>query len=498
MDNFVSIHLDNKGISPLYQQLSEQIKVFIVKGLLKENEKLPPIRKLAQKLGVNNVTVVNAYRRLEQEGLLYSKIGSGTFVKPNHRQLYTPNNTPAYSEQEYNIPGLNIMDQGRLQIPAGAYNFASAIPNPELFPVEDFKNILNEVLDRDGGSAFGYQESQGFFTLRESLAIYLKQKGIEADEGSIQVISGAQQGIDIIAKSLLNPGDYVITENPTYTGAIAAFRSRGALIVPVNIDSDGISLEDFKTALKKYHPKLIYLIPNFHTPTGVCYHKDKKKALLTLCREQNVIIIEDDSFTELSYDGQEHQPIKTLDQDQRVVYIKSFSKILMPGLRLAFLLAPPTIIPGLLSAKHSSDISTPGLIQRAFDLYLRKGLWEKHIEYMKDIYQQRYYIMFEAMQNHIPPEITYNNPGGGLNFWLKLPTGSSANQFYTQCLEQGVIISPGSLFSASEQRDSEFFRLSFAGLYPKDIKKGIIEISRCYSKRKTPSTSTGYGYSPML
>ncbi len=500
MGIFVSIHLDGSGGSPLYQQLSEQIKVFIMNGLLKEDEKLPPIRKLAQKLGVNNVTVVNAYRKLEQAGLLYSRVGSGTYVKSdNHtRKPYAQINTPAFSEQEYNIPGLNIMDQGRLQIPAGAYNFASATPTPELFPVEDFKTILNEVLDRDGGSAFAYQEGQGYFPLRESLSMYLKNKGISANEGGIQIISGAQQGIDIIAKSLLQPGDFVITENPTYTGAIAAFKSRGARIIPVVLNTDGISLEDFQAALEQYQPRLMYIIPNFHTPTGICYSQEKKKALLNLCQAYNVTIIEDDSFTDLTYDAREHQPIKMLDRNQLVIFIKSFSKILMPGLRLAFLLAPENIIPGLLKAKHSSDISTPGLIQRAFDLYLRKGLWEKHLEYMKEIYQQKYQVMLEAIENYLPPEITYSKPGGGLSFWLKLPPGSSANHFYTRCLEQRVIISPGSLFSASEQRDSEFFRLSFAGLYPEEITKGIIEISRCYNEGKTPSTSTEYGYSPML
>ncbi|KUG04537.1 transcriptional regulator, gntr family domain / aspartate aminotransferase [hydrocarbon metagenome] len=494
MEIFVSIQLHKQSSIPLYQQLAQQIKALILDGLLKDEEKLPPIRQLALRLGVNNVTVVNAYHRLEQEGLLYSKVGSGTFVKldPHTRGPYSSTTTKTISGLEYNIPGLNIMDQGRLQIPSGAYNFASAIPTPELFPVADFKNILNEVLDRDGGSAFAYQEGQGYFPLRESLYRYLKNSGISADEGSIQVISGAQQGIDIIAKSLLKPGDFVITENPTYTGAIAAFRSRGARIIPAILKEDGISIEELQDAIEKYRPRLMYIIPNFQTPTGICYSDEKKKALLKLCQTYNIVIIEDDSFTDLSYHSQ-RQPIKIMDGDGQVIYIKSFSKILMPGLRLAFLLAPKNIIPGLLRAKHSSDISTPGLIQRAFDLYLRKGLWEKHLEYMKEIYQQRYHIMLEAMETYLSPEITYCKPGGGLSFWLKLPPGSSANHFYTRCLANRVIISPGSLFSASEERDSQYFRLSFAGLYPEEIEKGIIAINEAYQQKKNDLL-----YSPLL
>lgn len=494
MELFVPIQLEKQVQTPLYQQLAQQIKALINQGLLKEEEKLPPIRKLALQLGVNNVTVVNAYHQLEQDGVLYSKRGSGTFVKSNSNSLgpYSSTTAKTISGLEYNIPELNTMNQGRLQIPFGAYNFASAIPTPELFPVADFKNILNEVLDRDGGSAFAYQEGQGYFPLRESLYRYLLNNGINADQGSIQVISGAQQGIDIIAKSLLKPGDFVITENPTYTGAIAAFKSRGARILPALLKEDGISIEDLQEVIEKHSPRLMYIIPNFQTPTGICYSEEKKMALLKLCRDYNVVIIEDDSFTDLSY-FTPRQPIKMLDEDGQVIYIKSFSKILMPGLRLAFLLAPENIIPGLLKAKHSSDISTPGLIQRAFDLYLRKGLWEKHLEYMKEIYRQRYHIMLEAMENYLPPEISYSKPGGGLSFWLKLPFGSSANHFYTRCLESQVIISPGSLFSASDERDSQYFRLSFAGLYPEEIAKGIIAINEAYQQKKNDLQ-----YSPLL
>lgn len=489
MSVFVSLQLDRNHSTPLYQQLAREIRGLINSGQLKEEEKLPPIRKLAQELKVNNSTVVHAYQRLEQEGLLYSQVGSGTFVKAQKSEpVLLP--TPA---DQYNYPeGLKVMDQGRLQIPKGAYNFASAIPTPELFPVADFKLILNEVLDRDGGTAFGYQEGQGFLPLRESLVGYLSSNAINAHENCIQIISGAQQGIDIIAKSLLRAGDFVITENPTYTGALAAFKSRGARIIPVPLEEDGVSLSALKQAVEKYHPSLIYVIPNFQTPTGISYSEEKKLALLDLCQAYKVIIIEDDSFTDLSYDYP-RQPIKTLDQYGQIIFIKSFSKTLMPGLRMAFLAAPERIIPGLLRAKHSSDISTPGLIQRTFDLYLKKGLWPKHLQYMKDSYQERYHIMLKAMANQLPQEISYNKPGGGLSFWLRLPPGSSANYLYTRCLENQVIISPGSLFSAAEERDSEYFRLSFAGLYPEEIEKGIIALDAAYQEQDSPPL-----YSPLL
>ncbi len=491
MSLFVTIHLDkNQGI-PLYQQLAQEIRGLIKSQELKEEEKLPSIRKLAAELGINNITVVHAYQELEREGLLYSRVGSGTYVKAGPMEA-DPIPHSSSTQDDYYPPGLKVMNQGRLQIPTGAYNFASAIPTPGLFPVADFKLILNEVLDRDGGKAFGYQEGQGYWPLRESLVSYLGDNAIEAHENCIQVISGAQQGIDIIAKSLLIAGDWVITEDPTYTGAIAAFKSRGARIIPVPLEEDGISYSALKQAVEKYHPPLMYIIPNYQTPTGICYSEEKKLALLELCQTHNMIIIEDDSFTDLSYDNP-RQPIKVMDKYGQVIYIKSFSKILMPGLRLAFLSAPDQIIPGLLKAKHSSDISTPGLIQRAFDLYLRKGLWTKHLEYMKENYQARYHIMLKAMAHHLPREISYNKPGGGLSFWLRLPPGSSANYFYTRCLDKQVIISPGSLFSASEQRDSEYFRLSFAALGTDQIEKGILALNAAYQEHDSPPL-----YSPLL
>lgn len=494
MKNFVSIQLDKGDSLPLYQQLYQQLAVLIEHDKLEDNEKLPPIRKLANILAVNTVTIVNAYKLLEKNNLAYSKVGSGTFVKKN---------TSAISDilekdvTEYDIPELKMMDHGQVQINEDAINFASAIPAPELFPVDDFKNILNEVLERDRGNAFGYQESQGFLPLRESICCYLGQNGIITGPDNIQIISGAQQGIDIITKTLVDFGDYVITESPTYTGAIAALKSRGANIISVEMDPDGISIEKLENAVRTYHPKLIYTTPNFQNPTGYCYSNEKKKALLEMAENNNLYIIEDDSFTELSYDEIERYPLKALDKAQRVIYIKSFSKIFMPGLRVAFLVSPENVIPDLVTAKHISDVSTSGFIQRAFDMYLRKDLWKKHIILMMKVYKERYFVMLEAMKKSFPEEISYQEPGGGLTFWVRLPEGYSSNLFYRQCLENDIIITPGSLFYP-DNRDINYFRLSFAALYPQDIERGIAELSRCYLKHTTGSFATRTKYTPLL
>ncbi len=496
MESFVSIHLDKKSMVPLYQQLHQELKARILQGAITENEKLPSIRKLAGLLGVNNVTIVNAYRLLEQEQLVYSQIGSGTYVKAV-QPIFNNNIPPEEDLYETEIPELKIMDQGQIQLTGNAINFASAVPTPELFPVEEFKSILNEVLDRDRGNAFGYQESQGFYPLRESVAQYFLHYGITTDADHIQVISGAQQGIDIIAKSLLKYGDFVITENPTYTGAMAAFKSRGAKIIPINIESDGISISQLQDVILQYHPKLIYVMPNFQNPTGFCYSQAKMQTLLKICQKENIYIIEDDSFTELSYDGLERHPLKMLDSDHRVIYIKSFSKIFMPGLRIAFLIAPADIISGLVAAKHTSDISTSGLMQRAFDLYLRKNSWKKHIHFMKNVYQQRYQQALKSMNDHFPEDVSYYEPSGGLAFWISLPSEYSANLFYQYCLGREVIITPGSLFYP-DSRDNHHFRLSFAAVYPDEIEMGIARINSCYQDFCHTVSQKRATFSPLL
>jgi 2-aminoadipate transaminase len=352
------VKLDKESDHPLYLQLYNQLQEMIEKRQVLPDSKLPPIRKLATKLGVNNVTIVNAYKLLEYNGLVYSKVGSGTYVADLTSKAIIRKDNAMESAR---IEEMGSMDRGQIEIGQNTINFASATPTPELFPVNDFKNVLNEVLDRDKGFAFGYQESQGFYPLRESIASYLSIPKSKLASEDIQIISGAQQGIDILAKVLLNYGDYLIVESPTYTGAIAAFRSRGANIIEVPMENDGINLEILEDKIKKYKPKFIYCMPNFQNPTGYCYSYAKKRALLELVNRYDVLIIEDDYLTELNYGKRELTPLKLMDRYDKVAYIKSFSKIFMPGLRLAFLSVPQELYSDVLAAKHISDISTSAI-----------------------------------------------------------------------------------------------------------------------------------------
>ncbi|QXM05778.1 PLP-dependent aminotransferase family protein [Crassaminicella indica] len=497
MEIYKEIHLDKNSPQHLYMQLFYKIRQFIMDGQLKANEKLPPIRQLANTLGVNTSTIVNAYGLLEKEGFVYKKIGSGTFVSPRKDDRLEDVVLEKYPLDE----DIRLMDRGQIQIKENMISFASATPTSDLFPVDDFKILLNEVLDRDKGDAFGYQESQGYYPLRESLVDYLKEINIETNSENVQIISGAQQGIDVIAKAFVDYKDTIIVESPTYTGAIGTFKSRGAKIVSVPILEDGIDIHLLEENIKKHHPKFVYLMPNFQNPTGYSYSKEKKLKIIELADKYNTFIVEDDYLSDLSFYNNDNATLKSLDENDRIIYIKSFSKIFMPGLRLGFLVIPKKIHHRILAAKHTSDISTSGLNQRVFDLYLRKGIWKKHIRYMEKIYRERFDVMKNCIEKYFKDiDISYILPKGGLNFWFSLPEGYDSNKLYVEGAKNNILILPGSIFFIS-QNESRFFRLSIAAVYPKDIEigiKGLSQVIKRFIKKDTKERKGPDSYTPLL
>ena len=460
----VPIHLDKESSEPLYNQIVRALTKAIDSGNLAPDTRLPSIRSLSKQLNVNNVTVVTAYRQLEQQGYAWSRVGSGTFVRSA---------PTAETTRQIHVPHYGI-------------NFASATPTPEIFPVQDFKRLLNLVLDRDGGHAFGYQESQGWPPLREAMQQYLASNQIHTPVENIHIISGAQQGIDLAAKILANHGDTIFVEGPTYHGAIASFQSRGARIIPIPLEPDGPDLLVLEQQLRQHKPKLFYAMPNYQNPTGYSYSTKKKQALLDLANKYQFIIVEDDYLSELSFDDtHSNQPLKALDTDDLVVYIKSFSKILMPGLRLGLLAAPARLNHSLGAAKQFSDISSSGLLQRALDLYLREQTWQLHLESMRRIYTARYETITQAIKEHLPKSVKYFPPGGGLHLWLQLPQGITGDDLFNQCQREDVLITPGSYFAPSGLYDS-WFRLSYAAVHQEEIEPGIKTIGRIMANLNTP------------
>ncbi|ADL08919.1 PLP-dependent aminotransferase family protein [Thermosediminibacter oceani] len=488
MDKYVSIQLDRSSSKPLYAQVYEDMVHLIKEGKLAPGEKLPPIRKLASMLGVNTVTIINAYRLLEREGYAVSRVGSGTYVRPAGSAVDEEGikvegdgtgKTPDPGEDSAFAAGTAQPGGGRSQ--KIDFDFAGASVSPEYFPVKIFKEALNRVLDREGGYAFVYSESPGYLPFRQSLGEYLaREYGIEAPVDSIHVVSGAQQGIDIISKAFLDFGDVVYVESPTYPGAIDAFKSRGARIVEVPMAQDGIDLEDLHAKLRSKPPKLFYTMPNFQNPTGRSYSEQKKKELLALSHKYDFLIVEDDHMNDLYY-VEKPVPLKTLDGDGRVFYIKSFSKHFMPGLRLGFIVAPARFSKKIAEVKYFSDITSSGLTQRALDVMLRDGTFCEHMKKLRGLFREKWDLMRQALKKHMHPGISWTEPQGGLFFWATLPDGYYSMNLYSKALRRGLIITAGDFFYP-DRLPSPCFRLSIAQVPADKLEEGIKLLSGIVSE----------------
>lgn len=457
--------LNKESDKTLYLQLYKKLKNEI-KNNIPADTKLPPIRKLAEKVGVNPATVVKAYNLLAEDNLIYKKVGSGSFVAPTQKVIRPET-------------GENMLEHGQIKLSENI-NLASAAPSKELFPVEDFKYAINQVLERDQGEAFSYQKSQGFLPLRKSIQKYFMNNGINSSLKQIQVVSGAQQAIDILSKILLDFGEKIVVEDPTYFGALQAFNSRKADIITVKMQADGADLAELETHLKENQIKFFFTMQNFQNPTGVNWSFEKQQQLLKLAEEYDFYIIEDDILSDLYYNESRVKTLKESDEKDRVIYIKSFSKVFMPGLRLAFIILPDKLLPELLEAKYATDISSGGLTQRAFDFYLREGLLDKHIDLQRKLFKKKYSLITAEIKNELPAEIkiVYES-NGGLYLWLKLPINVDTKELYQAAVKAGLVFSPGYLFSLNNIF-SNYIRLSFAAVNEDEIKKGIKLFKKIY------------------
>ncbi len=452
-------NVEKRSESKLYLQVFEKIKKMIENGEMERDEKLLPIRAAALKLGVNSSTIVKAYDMLEREGYLYKIVGSGCYVASEK----LPEKFPF---EEDVGPGINY---SQLDL-EGVINFASATPSTELFPLTEFKEAINIVLDRDGGEVFSYQDPRGYEPLREIISGHMGKEGIKA--GNIQIVSGSQQAIDIVGKMLIKPGDKVIVEEPTYSGAVSAFKKAGAHIITIPLQKDGMDLKKLKDTLEKERDvKFIYAMMNYQNPTGMCWSKNKKEKLLKLAVRWNIFIVEDDCMSDIYYGKIPPKSLKSMDKEEKVIYIKSFSKIFMPGLRLAFMALPEELAEMAVSVKYMADISSSGLNQRAFHLYMEKGYIREHLDSIRKIFGERYSIVKEEIEK-IPQIKLMSETRGGLFFWVKLPEWMDSEKFYNIAIKKGVAFLPGRVFS-QKRGSTPYLRISFAGVDKKEIKKGM-------------------------
>ncbi|KOA21096.1 2-aminoadipate transaminase [Clostridium homopropionicum DSM 5847] len=447
---------------PKYIQIVRHIKKLIKAKELKNGEKLPSIRELSKLLKVNSVTIVNAYKKLETEGQAIQKMGSGTYVKVKEENR---NFLKEYSKIYKKISGGYYKD---------FIDFTGETTCSDFFPVDTFKRALNEVLDRDGADAFSNEDALGFLGLRDNINKYF-WKG-KLNNENIIIVSGAQQGIDIAAKAIINIDDNIIVEKPTYSGALNVFRSRRAKVFEVEINKDGIDINSLRSIVKKHKIKCFYLMSYFQNPTGSSYSLNKKKEILNLAEEYDFYIIEDDYLSELIYDANiKYESFKSLDRNDRVVYIRSFSKIFLPGIRMGYLITPDEFNDAIQNSKINTDRTTSSLMQRTLDLYMNSGYWKAHIKKLNASYKSRYIFMEKCIKEILGKKVEYNSPGGGLSFYLKISDNIDVNciELFNSCLKHKVVFTPGVLFYKDNNEGYKYFKLSFSQTNNNQIREGI-------------------------
>ena len=450
---------------PKYIEISKHIKKMIDENAIDDGEKLPSIRKLSKILMVNEVTVVSAYKKLEIEGYAYQKMGSGTYAKRRDTNIKFKKE---YSNTLKKISGQELKYY---------VDFTGEITSSEFFPVTVFKDVLNEVLDRDGTEAFAYKESLGYEGLRNSISSFFWDNKVSCED--ILILSGAQQGIDIVSKSIINIHDNVVVEKPTYGGALTVFKWRRANIFEVDMLEDGIDVPRFEKILKKNRIKCFYAMSYFQNPTGATYSLEKKLRILELAELYDFYIVEDDYLSELIYDNKLYKSFKSLDINDRVIYIKSFSKIFLPGIRLGYMIPPEKHKEQIQNSKINTDISTSSLMQRALDLYINKDLWKEHISRLNMAYKDKYGFMIKCIEKYLGTKVSYYTPGGGIHFYFRIATDLKINsmELFYRCKNSKVLITPGILFYKNAQEGYDYFRLSFSEIKKPEIEQGLKIIS---------------------
>ncbi|WP_446897546.1 PLP-dependent aminotransferase family protein [Clostridium sp. LBM24168] len=459
------LELDYEGIVK-YKAIEKHIKKLIDLNEIKDGEKLPSIRKLAKFLEVNNITIINTYKKLQSEGYAFQKMGSGTYAK---RRDISRNFRKEYSNVLKKILS-NKCDE--------YLDFTGEMPNGDFFPVRSFKNVIDEVLDRDGAKALIHQEILGYSGLRKSISSVFWNRKINSDD--ILIVSGAQQGIDIVSKAIINTNDSVIVEKPTYSGALSVFKWRRADIIDIPIDKDGIDIDKFEKILKKNNIKCYYTMSYFQNPTGMSCSYEKKIKILNLAEIYDFYIIEDDYLSELIYDKNiKYNSYKSMDMNDRVIYIKSFSKIFLPGIRIGYLIPPKKFKENIQNCKVNTDIATSSLMQRALDLYIRKGFWREYIDKLNFVYSKRYEYTKNCLLKYLKNKVVFDDPGGGLHFYLEILEKKNIDSIaiFNAAMKKNVLVTPGTLFYKNPSSGNKYFRLSFSQVVEKDIDRGINIIS---------------------
>ena len=343
-------------------------------------------------------------------------------------------------------------------------SLAAGNPAVESFPVAEMKEIADNIFDTASGIAFQYGITEGYPRLRQLVMKRQKEKyGIGNENDDIMIISGGTQAMDLSTKVLVNEGDTILSEDPAFVGALNTFRSYAAHLVGIPMEDDGMDIVALEKALKENkNVKMLYTIPSFHNPLGICTSLEKRKEIYRLCCEYGVMILEDNPYGELRFDGEDIPTLKSMDTEGIVIYTSSFSKVMSAGIRLGFVIAPKPVLDKMAVGKQAVDTHSNLFFQMLIADYMEKYDYDGHIQMIRDLYRHKSGLMLDEIRKGFPESVKYTVPQGGLFLWCTLPEGADMLKFVQFAKSKGVAIVPGIAFNVDESAPSRCFRLNYS------------------------------------
>ncbi len=377
-----------------------------------------------------------------------------------------------------------IRETLKLMCTPGIISLAGGNPAPELFPTREFQEACRYILEHDGAQALQYGVTEGYPPLREFLVSKMQKYGVPAEVENILIVNGSQQALDLLGKVFIDEGDTVLTDRPTYLGAIQAWTAYEAHFVTVPLDDDGSRVDMLEDVLSHEPVKFIYSLPNFHNPAGVTLSLERRRNLVDLAARHGVFIVEDDPYGELRFEGEDITPIVVMHKEN-TIYLSTFSKTLAPGIRLGWIVAPSKIISKLVQAKQGADLHTSTFVQMVANDICQRGFLRQHVKHIRDTYKERCAMMLSAMDRYFPAEVRWTRPEGGLFLWVILPKGTDCMELLKAAIEKKVAFIPGTAFYPDGNSGHNTFRLTFATASPEMIEEGIRRLGKAIEGQLT-------------
>jgi DNA-binding transcriptional MocR family regulator len=456
--------LNPRDKTPLFRQLHAQMKGLIESGAVSRGSRLPATRELAGQIGLNRTTVSAAYALLESEGLITGHVGRGSFVSGGtnfeHGSAASWNGAAAYS---------------------GPSSFSRSRPSELLFPLEEFRKTCAEVIaSDDAASILQLGSPSGYPPLRRYLLEQARAEGVARESDDILITSGCQQAFDLLQRTI-GQGTPVLMEDPVYPGARSVFERAGARLIGVPVGRQGMDLEVLERTIARERPLLLCVTPNFQNPTGSTMPLAARKSLLRITQAAGVMVIENDIYGALAYEGEPIAAIKRLDDTGDTILLRSFSKVAFPGLRVGWVIAPRPLIERLTETKQWSDLHTDQLSQAVLLRFAESGRLEQHRQRMLVAGRERLQAALEACAAYLPSGTKFTRPRGGMSLWVELPATLDAAELLPRAEREGVTYLPGRYFAVSRPRPNGL-RISFAGMTPEEIRSGLAVLGRIFQE----------------